>query len=372
MEYSRELLGSLAQFTAIDALAFGVPGETPPHVDNVTWRLVDQAEPPRWMSLATTLPNVAFRHFGHRFLSAAIEAARGADAVFIDFIGLFWMVEPMRRAFRDWLNPPLIIVVNHNVEGDVRRQMVDAEESPVMKAILGIDAWKAARLEIRANRSADGLIANTPADAHRFEQIAERPGVVIMPAYAGPRAPPRIIGPTTPERICILGNREAHHKRMVLERTLQALSSAGVERRFAIDIVGAGDYREVQTRYPGFNYVGHLDNLDDYLRTVRFGLIPDEIGGGFKVRALTHAFQRVPMLAVRAAVLGMGLTADQDYVEARDLMDMAKIIPELIEDFDRLNRIKDAAFAHCAAAFDWEQRGRQLDQFVRDCPRASA
>jgi hypothetical protein len=372
MEYSRELLRSLAQFTPVDALAFGRPEDRPPQVDHVTWRLVDQAEPPRWMSLASIHPNVAFRHVGRRFLDAAIDAARGAEAVFIDFIGLFWMVEPLRRAFQDWSDPPLIIVVNHNVEGDVRRQMVRAETSPMMKAVLGLDAWKAARLEIRANRVADGLVANTPADAKRFEQISDRPRVVIMPAYAGPRAAPRIIDATTPERICILGNREAHHKRMVLERTLQALSSTGVERRIAIDVVGAGDYSEVRLRYPGFNYVGHLDNLDDYLRTVRFGLIPDEIGGGFKVRALTHAFQNVPMLAVRAAVLGMGLTADQDYVEARDLADMARIIPELIGDFDRLNRVKDSAFAHCAANFDWDQRGRALDQFVRGWPRASA
>nr|QQZ51552.1 hypothetical protein JKL49_11515 [Phenylobacterium glaciei] len=196
--------------------------------------------------------------------------------------------------------------MNHNFEHDVRRQMVLAERSLGMRAALTYDTWKAGNLERAANRIADGLVANTDADARAFARVTAKPSVTISPAYNGPRLAARVIDAQTPRRICVLGNHEAHHKRMVLDQTLTALAAHGIERTCDVDVVGAGDNSEFQARFPGFNFYGYVDDIEAYLQTVRFGLIPDEIGGGFKVRALTHVFQRLPMLAVRHAVQGWG------------------------------------------------------------------
>lgn len=365
VDYSRELVQSLARITPVLALAFADGDDAPPVQPGLTWRFVDHKEPPRLASLLSPLPNVAFRHLSRDYLAAVIEEARTSDAVFIDFISLFWLIAPLRKAMAGWPRAPLVIPVNHNVEHDVRRQMVEAETSLPLKAALALDTWKAGRLERQANLLADGVVANTPEDAQQFQRMTPRPVESVMPGYAGRRVESRTISAATPERICILGNHEAHHKRMVLQQTLAALAAAGLEHRYQIDVVGAGDNREFETRYPGFNYKGHIDDLGAYLDTVRFGLIPDEIGGGFKHRGLTHAFQRIPMLAVRSAVQGMGLSANEHYVEARDLQDMARMIPLLMPDLDRLNAIQEAAFDHCVTAFDWDQRGRAMEAFVR-------
>ena len=365
MDYSRNLMEALALCKPVHGLAFGTPDEIIPMAPGLSWTLISQAEPPRWASLFSPLPNVAFRHRSDAYLRAAIKAAQTADAIFVDFISLFDFVAPLRKALEPLgaARPP-IIVIDHNFEHAVRRQMVEAEKAPLMRALLAYDTWKAGRLERRANRIADGLLPNTPADEALFQTVTTKPMQVIMPAYAGPRAAPRTIDAQTPERICILGNHDAHHKRMVLERTLTALAARGVEKRYIVDVVGGGETASFETRFPGFNFYGYVEDLEVYLRTVRFGLIPDEIGGGFKVRALTHAFQRIPMLAVRSALNGMGFTAGEHFVAAETLDNLAGMIAGLIDDFPRLNALQDAAYRHCETTFDWGERGRTLHAFV--------
>jgi len=367
IDYSRNLMQSLAVCAPVRGLVFGAPGDPIPERPGLSWSLVDQKEPPRWASVFSPLPNVAFRHSGAAYLKAAIEAARSADAVFVDFISLFHLVAPLRRALDDMgaARPP-IIVVNHNFEHGVRRQMVLAETNPVMRAALAYDTWKAGRLERRANRVADALIPNTTADQALFETVTDRPSVVITPAYEGARAAPRVIDTQTPSRITILGNHDAHHKRMVLERTLAALSAKGVEKRYIIDVVGGGETDSFAARYPGFNYYGYVENVEAYLRTVRFGLIPDDIGGGFKHRALTHAFMRVPMLALNSALNGMGFEPGVHYAPADTLEELTEAIPALVEDFPRLNSLQESAFSRCERAYDWADRGRALHAFVTD------
>ncbi len=370
MVYTRNVMENLALRAPVHGLAFGADAAAIPQRPGLTWSLVDEGEPPRWASLASPLPNVARRHVSRAYLAAAIQAAAGARAIFVDFIGMFWIVEPLLAALRarGGERAP-IVIIDHNFEHGVRRQMVEAEPKPHMKALLAYDTWKAGRLERKANRIADALIPNTPLDEVLFQQVTDRPMRVVMPAYGGAKAGLREIGPDTPRRICILGNHDAHHKRMVLERTLAALSAKGIEKLCTVDVVGGGEKASFEARYPGFNFYGFVDDLETYLQGVRFGLIPDEIGGGFKIRALTHAFQRVPMLAVRSALNGMGFTAGEHFAVAENLDELADQVPALLEDYPRLNALQAAAFDHCLTAFDWAERGRSLHDFVSNLPR---
>jgi glycosyltransferase involved in cell wall biosynthesis len=366
IDYSRELLASLARLAPVRALAFGDPDDAPAGPPGVEWRLVAHREPPRVLSLVSSLPNVAFRHLSRAYLDAAVEAAEGTSAVLVDFIGLLWVVGPLRAALRRrGGRVPKVVAIDHNFEHGVRRQMVAAEPRLTMKALLALDAFKAGRLERRANQIADGLIPNTPADAERFAEITDKPMAVVMPGYAGVRAAPRLITPDIPPRIAIVGNHQAQHKRMVLEQTLGALAAAGIEKQYIVDIVGARDQGDFARRFPGFNFLGYVEDLEAYLKTVRLALAPDEIGGGFKHRVLTHAFHRTPILAVRWAVNGMGLREGVDYAAADDLAELAAAIPALMDDFERLNRLQAAAFEHCEHAFDWNERGRVLHAFLQ-------
>lgn len=375
MIYSRDLLESLAHAAPVEALAFAREGVTPPSRDGLNWTFINSAPPHRALSLLSTLPNVAFRHAEPAYLEAALARARQARAVVVDFLGLFDVGLKLiaRRDAGMGRSRPPVILLQHNHEYAVRSQMTAGERAPGLKAALALDTLKARRLEYAALRACDGVIACTPADAEAFARIAPgTPSVVAMPPYRGQSAPPRIIGPETPRRILLLGSHEAHHKRMVLLHTLEALDRSGLQHDAAVDVVGPGEKASLEARYPGFNFRGYVDDLDAYLATVRLGLIPDEIGGGFKLRALTHAFRRVPMLAVESALNGMGFTPGRDFVAATDVAEAARIAVTLLDDFDRLNAVQASAFQTCQATFDWADRGRDIAAFIDGLQRASA
>jgi hypothetical protein len=64
--------------------------------------------------------------------------------------------------------------------------------------------------------------------------------------------------------------------------------------------------------------------------------------------------------------MGLPLVAGDDMVVADTYADLTRRIVGLIDDFDRLNAMQDAAFTKCADRFDWAGRGRQFrDELAR-------
>ena len=149
----------------------------------------------------------------------------------------------------------------------------------------------------------------------------------------------------------------------VLEHALAAFAAAGTDAAAAIEVCGAGDMAGSAMRYPKVAFKGFVDDIPAYLADVRLALIPDDLGGGFKMRALTLAFQRVPILGLRSAMVGTTFEPGVHYHAVDSLEEMAQVLPALVDDPDRLNALQNAAFDHCAAHFDWDERGMRLAQF---------
>ena len=372
-DYSRHLIEELASLHRVEALAFRRGDESPPERAGLRWTLLDHRRKARIRSVGSLLPNVAYQFTDRAYLSKALAMAKASDAVFVDFISMFWCVEPLTRelAALGRAAPP-VILINHNFESSVRQQMVVAQPLSLQKAALALDAWKAARLERRANRLAGGYAANTEADRAEFQRITAAPSVVITPAYAGVRVAERTISSETPRRICILGNYAAQHKRMVMSSILTELAERRIHEHCEIDVVGDGDSTEFKQRFPQFTFIGYVEDLTEYLGQIRFGLMPDEIGGGFKHRALTHAFHRVPMLAVHHALNGMGFEPGLHYLGVDTIQQMTAAIPEILNDTAVLNRVQTACYDHCTTRYDWTDRGRDLRAFAERLRLAGA
>jgi hypothetical protein len=371
-DYARKLAEILAVYQPVRGLTLAYPGVEPPQSERIQWTMVPHAEPHRLKSLLSPLPNVAFRNESPALLEAAVAAAQDADAVFVDFIAMYWLVEPLVRRLATMERPPPVIAISHNHEYAVRRQMLAAEPSLLTKLAIWVDTEKAGRMEIAAQRAAGGLAVHTRADGDAFIKTApSTPQVVMTPGYDGPsRKTPRVLGPDVPARVCILGNHGAHHKKMVLSRALDALVANGTDRGCIVDVVGSGGHEELAVRYPSINFKGFVEDIDDYLANVRIGLLPDEIGGGFKNRALMYAANRVPMMAVNSAMDGMGFDSGVHFAGSRNVDEMAKAIPALLEDFATLNALQEHAFDHIRTAYNWAERGRDLHAFAQGLRQA--
>lgn len=363
-DYSRDLILSLSQRGNVEVLAFESEAVVPPEADSVQWETLPHSDPSQLNSLLSSLPNVAFRNVDRAYLGRVIERAANVDAIFVDFIAMAWLVEPLVKALEGWHDRPPVIMVTHNHEHDVRKQMARNTRVSPMRFALALDAAKAGRLERRANMIADGITAITSSDADAFGRYAQTPTITLPPAYRGPSLQQRTIDANTPRVATVLGNRDAHHKMMVLDRTLSAFAAARLEKAVTIDIAGGGDFSRVSGAYPDFRFSGFVPDIVSYLSGVRLGLMSDDIGGGFKIRAMTYAFLRVPMLALHEAMRGMEFVEGVHFVGADDLADMAAKARLLIDDVDRLNALHEAAFEFAKARFDPASPGVRLSEFV--------
>ena len=370
IDYSRHLVRALSDLIHVEVLAFRRASVDPIDAASLTWRLVPSSPPRSARSVLSTLPNVAFRHAADRsakdYVDQILDSARTADAIVVDFIAMFWIM-PHLQPLRERLP---VVVLNHNHEAALRRLMAAKSGTPHLAALLALDAWKAGRLETSANRSADGFVALTEADRGAIAGLAGTPGVVVMPGYTGPVVEERRIG-LDARRVCILGGHAAPHKKMVLRKVLDAIEAADLPPNLVIDVVGDGEATP-HARNPRFNFMGYVDDIDAYFQTVSLGILPDVIGGGFKLRALDHVFRRVPMLAARTALDGMGLRPGLDYFEADGLPALAAAIPAILADLPALNATQESAFANYAGRFEWAARARDLHAFLRDLPRSAA
>lgn len=359
--YSRKLIKSTAAQADVKLLSFTAEGLHPDEADRARWEFVPLKGSSKALSVLSPLPNIAYRYRQDAYLDAAARLGREADGIVVDHIGLFPMVGELRRA----LGPacPPVVVINHDHAASLRRQMAQAAPNAVMRGVLTWDGIKSARLERQANQAADGLTAITTTDVEAFGRDAPGvPSLLLMPGYDGAVLPDRLIGPDTPRRLCILGARSSMHKEMVLRHILDAVVASGLHKRIIVDVVG-GDTKG-DPKYDGINFLGYVDDLDAYLSSVRLGLIPDVIGGGFKLRALTHVFQRVPMLALQTAMRGMTLRENQDFAAVDSLDEMVAEAGALVDDLPRLNALQNAAFDHCRGRFDWSDRGVDIVDFI--------
>lgn len=361
--YSARLLEYLADQARVDVLCYD-EHDGPVPVANLTWTKLPWSRQPKWRSVISALPNVAEQYRREIYASRMLEMAAEADAVIIDHLAMAWCAELLRAdRTRRKSARPAIFFIPHDHHKSVRRQAARNVRNPLMRAVVTLDAAKAARLEARAVNASDCIIVLTERDADQFR--VDHPGVrflIVPPGYNEGVVTERRIDATVAERITVLGGRGSFHKQLVLQQCLDALQREGAPARH-VDIVGhidPGMQAELQARYPGLTFLGYVEDLPAYLGTVRIGLMPDAIGGGFKLRALTFAFSRVPIVAVRGAMDGTGFVPREMYAEADDLPGMVAASRRLVGDFAELNRLQENAFRFCKDAFDWRQRAADL------------
>ena len=107
-------------------------------------------------------------------------------------------------------------------------------------------------------------------------------------------------------------------------------------------------FREEATRtWPGIQFTGRVDDIGTYLGSSRIGIIPEEVGGGFKLKILDYVFRRVPVFSLKEAMSQVPLV-DGESASLFESMDaLCQGIVDAIDDTDRLNRLQENAFEAC-------------------------
>ena len=341
-----------------------------------------------WVALADRLPVTAAIHDTPRArarLQAMLDGSADApfEAIVLDQLGSGWALRPIQRwiAARRNADPafraPCLVYLAHNHERVVWADMArDAKGSLIRRLAVANNARKDARLERQLIREVDQVINITDEDVMAMQADGMRcTGTVVTPGYSGSIREPSPITVTTPRRVVIVGSFKWAIKEENLRQFLTAADAVFAEHGIGLDVVGMvpNELREeYEPRLRATILHGYVDDIEPIFDNARLAVVPEMIGGGFKLKFLDYIFGRLPVVSITAAAAGLPAGIREHLVTAPDVGALVEAIVATIDQPERLNHMQEAAFEQAKAAFDWAERGARVKASIEHVLNAAA
>jgi polysaccharide biosynthesis protein PslH len=141
------------------------------------------------------------------------------------------------------------------------------------------------------------------------------------------------------------------------------------EHKIGLDIVGDVPQELLSTlraRCRATCFHGFVTDVAPYFARARIAVVPESIGGGFKLKFLDYIFGRVPVATVSQAAAGLPEELQRMMLSNNSLAGLIGEIVSHIDRLDELNRMQDRAFALGKAQFKWSDRGERFRQAIVD------
>jgi glycosyltransferase involved in cell wall biosynthesis len=193
--------------------------------------------------------------------------------------------------------------------------------------------------------------------------IAQDRSLSITPGYSSQIVSARRISAATPRRVIIMGSFQWVVKQVNLTRFLEIADPIFKKHAIEMDVVGdipKAFLAAVKARCSATHFHGFVTDVAPYLARARIGIVPESIGGGFKLKFLDYIFGRVPVATVSQAVAGLSEELQLAMLKNDSLGGLVDDIVTHIDRIEELNRLQERAFALGAAQFDWNVRGRRF------------
>lgn len=367
--YSAQLAGAVARQGA-DVVFLGLenPDESGGSLaqlePRVRWKVVPGAPNSRLLALPSGLPMVGARFATRHYRRAVTREllTNAYDVVVLDQYGMSWAEAHVRQVAR---NRPVLVHVSHDFETRVTDQIARNFAGDFFrKFLLRENARKTRLAEAHLARYCNLLVTLTEEDRAAFNGINPSLACVVLPpGYAGVKPRVRVLNETVPRRAIIVGSFSWIAKQMNLEQLLEAADGIFVQHGVELHVVGvipATLLSRLQSRFPWVVFRGFVDDLSEEFRNAQVALVPEAIGGGFKLKILDYIFSRVPVAAVEAALNGIPDRLKKHFIVENSVDKLLKSIVIAIDDVGRLDRMQNRAFEAAEDLFDWDANGRRL------------
>ena len=339
----------------------------------IRWKFVPRRFRARPASLCSPLPSDSFRHssLGMRTALRSLLKEERWDYVIIDHAAMGWTLDEIRRSSTRLRPAPSILYLSHNHEATTRKIVARSFDGNIaMRSLLHLDASKYAALEENLCAQADLISAITLSDTKTFQSAwPKKPITTLTPGFSGETSQTLRIDESTPRTVLFLGSFQWVAKRMNLLRFIDAAASIFPRENIRLQIVGKADLDFVRNVVEDRDWVQFAANppvLDSFFERARIGIIAEESGGGFKLKALDYLFHRLPIAAFAENVRDLRFSSGVDYLGASDAGELVRTIAENIDRYDRLNDIADQAIGNHAHRYDWGERGETLLEAMED------
>ena len=248
---------------------------------HVVWWLPDDSPHSRWGSLASTLPNIAYRcrTAGMRRMLRKLLRRDAWDGIVFDGISAGWALPAVLDHYAGRSDRPRLIYVSHNHEGSVRSQIAESQPLFLKRQAVRLDALKVSRLERELVDAVDFVTAITHEDMALYRrERSDKAMDVLTPGYCGRRVDERRISPALPRRAVIVGSFDWIAKRMNLAEFVDVADPLFADAGAELQAVGSGDeafLQQLRQQYLATHFTGTVPDIGPYLDQARIAIVPE-------------------------------------------------------------------------------------------------
>ena len=378
--YSAKLAESLAEAGAmVRFLGFGDVRAVPERGPSIEWREVPGHKRGYAAAAFSSLP-IAAAIDATRAFRTLLDSQLGErwDAIIFDGYGSGWALNRCLAYRSDAESRPAVLVhVSHNHEANLWQLMAGEYRGSALKRIaLRNNANKASTLERRLVRAADLLTTVSDEDRRSLgAALDDTLAIVLTPGYDGWSAPARRIGTDTPRRVILMGSFHWVVKRENLVRFLALADPVFQEHGIELDVIGevpADLLPELRARCRATRFHGFVSDVEPLFARARLGVVPECIGGGFKLKFLDYIFGRLPVATLSQAAAGLPPELRRTLLTGDTLEDLLRAIVSHMDRFEKLNRMQERAFALAQERYRWNTRGDELRQAIAEVQQQAA
>jgi glycosyltransferase involved in cell wall biosynthesis len=286
------------------------------------------------------------------------------DVIVLDSYASGWALARCRE-YRAARNADVALVhVSHNHEAVVWQEMAQhSSASALHRWLIKRNAAKVAQLERELVANVDLFTAITDEDAEAIGKHNATPHLTLLPGFDGAVAEPRTIDASTPRRVIVVGSFAWVVKRENLARFVRHADPIFANENIELVIVGEVPdelLRELRAECRATTFAGFVEDLRPLLASSRIAIVPELIGGGFKLKFLDYFFGRVPVATVSAAASGVPGVLREQLLMGNDIAALTSSIVSNIDNVESLNHRQRSTFEQAATLFRWADRGERL------------
>jgi polysaccharide biosynthesis protein PslH len=364
--YSAHLLKSVAKAgteLSVLGLAPAEPGAVPSDWP-VRWAVVPGRRRSTLRSLFHVLPLVGAGYATSAYRSA-VSGLRTEpwDFVVFDQYGMGWALEQFRGAHLKASTAPVLVHIAHDHETSLTASIYkDFRGSWLKRIVLWQNHLKTRVLERKVASGSDLITSITEDDARLFAIDAPRSSIVVIkPGYSGTHSNRGAITQQVPRNVVIVGSFSWVAKQENLRRFIAVADRLFFQRGIELHVIGLMPDRfanEIRTTARAVVLHGYVEHMQPHFDRARIAIVPEAIGGGFKLKILDYIFGGVPVATLIAAAAGLDQGLRNAMLCCNDLPSLAASVCARMEDLDDLNRMRTEALAKAEPLFRWEDRGR--------------
>jgi glycosyltransferase involved in cell wall biosynthesis len=372
--YSANLAQSLAQSgMLVRFVGLGNADAVPNTAANVEWLAVPGKKRSKTIASLGAWP-IAAAIDATKAYRALLEAQlrEAWDAVVLDSYATGWALDRC-LAYRDEspAHRPILVHVSHNHEEKLWRAMArEARGSALKRLALRRNAIKVGALERRIVRNMDLLTTITDEDLLSLGAgLEQNHSLALTPGYTGWIASVRHISAATPRRVLIMGSFQWIVKQENLVRFAEIADPIFKAQGIELDVVGdvpPALLAKLRGRCRATHFHGFVSDAASFLSSARMAVVPESIGGGFKLKFLDYIFGRVPVATVSQATAGLSAELQRAMLSSDSLSDLVRKIVSHVDCLDELNRMQESAFTIAESQFNWSVRGERFRRALDD------